>query len=189
MKHSLLALAALAAFAAVADEIETSNLIGCLPVSSASKRTIVAVPWCAMSAVDNEAIQVSNLVKTANLTAGDMLHYVNNSSGSYLSWRLSDTAVKFWESVNLATDDAEVTVSPAAHNQTVERGSSIILIRQNPTNELGQAKTFYLYGQVGTSAATVSTTIAQGVAETPAYSLFARRPPTAGASIRSRGTT
>ena len=41
------------------------------------------------------------------------------------------------------------------------RGSAIILHRHSPTNTDGSAKTFYLFGQVGTNS-TVSTTIAAG---------------------------
>lgn len=178
MKRVLFTVAILAASVCAADEITSSNVLGILPVTSSAKRTIVSVPWCAMSATDNAAIQVSNVVKTANLTAGDMLHYVNND-GSYLSWRLANGTgdVKFWESVIIATDGA-VSVSPSAHNQTVARGNCIVLIRQSPTNENGSAKTFYLYGQVGTSA-TVETIVVKGSSESPAYTLIAA--PTAAA--------
>ena len=173
MKRVLLSVAILAASVCAADEISTSNVLGILPVTSSAKRTIVSVPWCAMSATDDAAIQVSNLVKTANLTAGDMLHYVN-SDGSYLSWRLNgDGEVKYWESVNIATEGV-VSVSPSAHNQTVARGNSIVLIRQNP----GNPGTFYLYGQVGT-AATVSSAIVAGTDTVPAYSLIASPKPAA----------
>ena len=170
MKHVLLSLALFASVAVFADEIESSNVIGVLPVTSSAKRTIVSVPWCAMSATDNAAIQVSNIVKTANLTAGDMLYYVQ-SNGEYTAWRLSDTEVKYWESVNIASDKS-VTVSEDAHDQTIARGNSIILVRQNP-GTAESPNTFYIYGQVGTSDATVSTAVVQGSSVSPAYTLIA----------------
>ena len=177
MKRVLFSVAILAASVCAADEITSSNVLGILPVTSSAKRTIVAVPWCAMSATDDAAIQVSNVVKTANLTAGDMLHYVN-SNGSYLSWRLANGAgdVKYWESVNIATE-GDVSVSPSAHNQPVSRGNCIVLIRQDPGTK-ASPKTFYLYGQVGTSAS-VETSVAAGTTESPAYTLIAA--PTAAA--------
>lgn len=177
MKRVLFSVAILAASVCAADEITSSNVLGLLPVTSSAKRTIVSVPWCAMSATDNAAIQVSNLVKTANLSVGDMLHYVNKD-GSYLSWRLANGAgdVKFWESVVIAKE-SEVSASPAAHDQTVARGNCIVLIRQNPGTKAAPA-TFYLYGQVGTSAS-VETSVVKGTAETPAYTLIGA--PTAAA--------
>ncbi len=170
MKRVLFFVAILTGSVCVANEITSSNVLGILPVTSSAKRTIVAVPWCAMSATDNAAIQVSNVVKTANLTVGDMLHYVNGN-GNYLSWRLANGAgdVKYWESVNIATEGG-FTVSPNAHDQAVSRGNCIVLIRQYPgTKE--NPNTFYLYGQVGTSAS-VETSVVAGTAETPAYTLI-----------------
>lgn len=172
MKRVLFSVAILAASVCVADEITSSNVLGLLPITSSAKRTIVAVPWCAMSATDNAEIQVSNVVKTANLTIGDMLHYVN-SSGSYLSWRLASGAgdVMYWESVNIASENGEITVSPSAHNQPVSRGNCIVLIRQNPGTKDAPA-TFYLYGQVGTSSASVETSVVAGTTGSPAYTLI-----------------
>lgn len=177
MKRVLFSVAILAASVCAADEITSSNVLGLLPVTSSAKRTIVSVPWCAMSAIDNAAIQVSNLVKTANLTVDDMLHYVNND-GSYLSWRLANGAgdVKFWESVVIAKE-SEVSASPAAYDQTVARGNCIVLIRQNPGTKVAPA-TFYLYGQVGTGAS-VETSVAAGTTGSPAYTLIGA--PTAAA--------
>ena len=82
MKRVLFSVAILAASVCAADEITTSNVLGILPVTSSAKRTIVSVPWGAMSATDDAAIQVSNLVKTANLSENDLLHFVN-ANGTY----------------------------------------------------------------------------------------------------------
>ena len=177
MKRVLFSVAILAASVCAADEITSSNVLGLLPVTSSAKRTIVSVPWCAMSATDDAAIQVSNLVKTANLTVDDMLHYVN-SDGSYDSWKLSEGAggVKYWASVN-QVDEQKQSTSPASDAKTVARGNCIVLIRQNPGTKAAPA-TFYLYGQVGTSAS-VETSVVAGTAEAPAYTLIGA--PTAAA--------
>lgn len=173
MKRVLFTVAILAASVCAADEITSSNVLGILPVTSSAKRTIVSVPWCAMSATDNAAIQVSNVVKTANLTVDDMLHYVNGD-GSYDSWKLSEGAggVKYWASVNQASEQQQST-SPASDITTVARGNCIVLIR---TGDL--TKPFYLYGQVGTSDI-VQTSVAVGATSTPAYTLIASPKPAA----------
>ena len=174
MKRVVLSVAVFAASVCFADEISSCNVLGILPVTSSARRTIVAVPWCAMSAADDAAIQVSNLVKTANLAAGDLLHYVN-SDGKYNTWRLAEGTggVKYWASVNEAGEQ-QLGASPASDVTTVSRGNAIVLIR----NGADLTKPFYLYGQVGT-AATVSSTIASGSASAPAYTLIA--PPKPGA--------
>lgn len=172
MKRVLCSVAILAASVCAADEIVSSNVLGIMPVTSNAKRTIVSVPWCAMSASDDAAIQVSNLVKTANLSVGDLLHYVN-SDGSYNTWRLAagDNDVKYWASVNEA-GEGSLGSSPASDVTTVARGNAIVLIR----NGADLSKPFYLYGQVG-AAATVSSTIPAGTPSTPAYTLVASPKP------------
>ena len=180
MKRVLFFVAILTVSVCVANEITSSNVLGILPVTSSAKRTIVAVPWCAMSATDDTAIQVSNVVKTANLTVGDMLHYVN-SDGKYNTWRLaeSDAGVKYWESVNEANEQ-QLSLTPASDVTTVARGNAIVLIR---TGDL--SKPFYLYGQVGTSEM-VDTAVAVGSLGSPAYTLIGA--PTAAAwSVNDAG--
>lgn len=174
MNRVLFSVAILAASVCAADEISSSNVLGILPVTSGAKRTIVSVPWCAMSATDDAAIQVSNLVKTANLSVGDTLHYVN-PSGKYNTWRLTEGSggVKYWASVTEVTEQ-QLGDTPASDVTTVARGNAIMLIRQNP----GNPGTFYLYGQVGT-AATVSSAIVAGTDSVPAYSLIASPKPAA----------
>lgn len=173
MKRVLLSVAILAASVCAADEISTSNVLGILPVTSSAKRTIVSVPWCAMSATDDAAIQVSNLVKTANLSENDLLHFVN-ANGTYNTWKLTvgDGGVKYWASVNEATE-LQLGETPASDVTTVARGNAIVLIRNGKLSD-----PFYLYGQVGTNA-TVSSAIAVGTDSAPAYSLIASPKPAA----------
>lgn len=167
MKRVLFSVAILAASVCAADEITSSNVLGILPVTSSAKRTIVSVPWCAMSATDNAAIQVSNLVKTANLTVNDMLHVYN--SGAFQSWKLaedSESKVKYWQSVNQVGEDGASTETPSSSEFAAMRGTAIMLIRQDVSNP------FYLYGQVG-SGDVVTTITARGTAASPAYTLVA----------------
>lgn len=178
MKRVLFSVAILAASVCVADEITSSNVLGLLPITSSAKRTIVAVPWCAMSATDNAAIQVSNVVKTANLEVGNLLHYVN-STGAYDTWKLAlgDNDVKYWASVQSAGEDAVVVNSSPSSVATVARGNCIVLIRNAENQDL--TKPFYLYGQVATTD-TDSSVIVKGTSpESPAYSLIASPKPAA----------
>lgn len=173
MKRVLFSVAILAASVCAADEITSSNVLGILPVTSSAKRTIVSVPWCAMSATDDAAIQVSNVVKTANLSENDLLHYVN-ADGTYNTWKLTvgDGGVKYWASVNEATEQL-LGETPASDVTTVARGNCIVLIRNGALSD-----PFYLYGQVGTND-TVQTAVAHGSSSTPAYTLVASPKPAA----------
>ena len=175
MKRVLFSVAILAASVCAADEITSSNVLGILPITSSAKRTIVAVPWCAMSATDNAAIQVSNVVKTANLSENDLLHYVN-ADGTYNTWKLTvgDGGVKYWASVNEATEQ-QLGETPASDVTTVTRGNCIVLIR----NGEDLTKPFYLYGQVATTATDSSVIVKGAGAASPAYSLIASPKPAA----------
>lgn len=152
------------------DIVYSSNVLGLLPVTSSAKRTLIAVPWCAMSETNNLPINVSNIVKTANLSVGDSLHYVS-SSGSYHSWYIAESGgVKYWAAAKEAGETSTDT-APDPALTTIDRGNSLVLIRTNPTT--GESATpFYVFGQVPTNG-TVTTTIAKGSATTPAYSLIA----------------
>ena len=68
-----------ASMSAVADTtVQGGNVFGILAVESKSADTIVAVPWCECSTGENQPIAISNIVKTANLTAGDKLYALDS---------------------------------------------------------------------------------------------------------------
>lgn len=139
-----------ASAAAFADNVQGDNVFGILPVTSGTEYTIVAVPWCECSTNNNQAIAVSNIVKTANLDVNDMV-YVLNSTGNYSAWQLKEGegGVRYWDSVMQVTSTIfGETENPSTF--TVDRGSAIILYRQYPKNN-SDPKTFYLFGQVGTT--------------------------------------
>lgn len=121
----LLTIAAIAA-ASTALAVESSNTFGILRVDSDQKRTVVAVPWVAPGGQD---IDVSNVVKTANLTTGDTLYYYDGTG--FTMWRLSDSGV--WEQAQ----NNEGQTPP----QSISRGKALVLIREN------SSVPFYLYGE------------------------------------------
>ena len=157
-----------------ADNVQGDNVFGVLPVLSKAADTIVAVPWCACSAADDQPIAISNIVKTANLTVGDKVYVLSGSGNStvYNTWELVEGAgnVLYWQSVTTATA-SEVKPSQSADAATAARGTAIRLHRQNPTNGV-DAVAFYLFGQVGTQSE-ITTTIANGTSQAPAYTLIA----------------
>ena len=152
MKTIVSALAIAAASTALA--VESSNTFGILRVDSSDPVTIVAVPWVA--AGTGAAINIADVVKTANLNNGDVLHYYNGTS--YDTWVLTDGA---WAVPTRVGEGAGV-VQPS----TLPRGGAIILERKAPQGgSIGTC--FYLYGQYESTAAAATELPAN------AYSLIA----------------
>ncbi len=175
-KTALLTVSALLATAPVfASDVEGSNVFGLLTVLSKATDTIVAVPWCECSTNDNQAIAISNIVKTANLTAGDKLAALS-TNGVYLNtWTLKSGTgdVLYWDSDKTVVESGVTDTTIAADKTFAARGTAILLHRQNPTVD-GDAKPFYLYGQVGTTLTVTSTIENTGASETtPVYTLIA----------------
>lgn len=180
-KTALLTVSALLAVAPVfASDVEGSNVFGLLTVLSKATDTIVAVPWCECSTADDQPIAISNIVKTANLTAGDKLAALS-TNGVYLNtWTLKSGTgdVLYWDSDKTVVESGVTDTTIAADKTFAARGTAILLHRQSPTED-GNAKPFYLYGQVGTTETVTSTIENAGASETtPVYTLIA--PPTDG---------
>ena len=175
-----------ASMSAVADTtVQGGNVFGILAVESKSADTIVAVPWCECSTGENQPIAISNIVKTANLTAGDKLYALDSKGDKINTWALTagTGGVLYWASLKQVVESGVVENSISAAQAHAARGSAIILHRQNPTNN-GAAIPFYLYGQVGTSS-TVDTAIVPGSLVAPAYTLIA--PPVDSSSVAVPG--
>lgn len=169
MKKSLALIAILSASVALADDptpTVSANVYGVLRVETSAEEAIIAVPWLEPS-VDGSAIAVTNVIKTANLTAGDELYYYDLQAKSYKAWKLN--AEKKWESPTMVS----VSGAVAGSDQTLLRGNALLLKR---TNAVTRASAVYLLGQVATSA-TAEVTMAQGTESAPAYTLLA--PPAA----------
>lgn len=160
-----LALGVLAAGAET--KVSGGNIVGLLRVDSVATNTIVAVPWVACSA-EGSAIAVSNLVKTANLTAGDMLYALDAAGNSFNAWQLVSGAggVLGWAAVKKVEMTGVATETDSAAATTLARGAAILLVRQHP-----EAGHFFLCGQYAAAAA--STTITAGTVSTPRYHLVA----------------
>lgn len=144
-------LATVSAFGAAT--AQSSNTFGVLRVDSKKAQTIVCVPWVATSATDGQAIKVADIVKTANLTAGDKLYWYNPSEESYSGWILTEkSGIKVWEPATVVSEGS-LSVSAGEDDQTLARGNAIILVRQNPKDEKDNAVPFFLQGQYSSGAA------------------------------------
>lgn len=153
---------------------ECSNTYGIMKIASTSKKTIVAVPWCACNAKDNQPIAVSNVIHTANLTAGDTIHVLNKDTQFFNTWKLQPGAdeVLYWQPVNQVTASGEeVTESPTPDTAGIARGDALVVIRSGtPTEgERDLTQPFYVVGQVGTGD--VVRVITQGTSGAPCYNL------------------
>ena len=181
-KSALLAVSALLAAAPVfASDVEGSNVFGLLTVLSKATDTIVAVPWCECSTNDNQAIAISNIVKTANLTVDDVVSALDENGDVLNTWVLTEGAgdVKYWASTKSVVENGDPGSGITADQARAARGTAILLHRQSPTNSVGAANAFYLYGQVGTTPTETSAIENTGASEkTPVYTLIA--PPTSG---------
>jgi len=170
MKKLLFSAISALAVAGVASAADSTQF-GVLPVFSSAKRTLVAIPWVESSTAGSD-IAVSNLVLTANLTAGDTLDVLDDKGSSLNRWLLTDNGggILYWNSVKMVGDGYEAQ-SPAANAATIKRGSAVVLMRQNPKDGNNNAKPFYLMGQVAFSGPTA--TIGQGSEATPWWSMVA----------------
>ncbi len=121
-------------------KVASENTIGVLKVDTTATTTMIAVPWTSLAAEDAD-ISVANLVRTANLTEGDELHYYKD--GKFKSWTLEDGA---WKSTTNVSEGG-TTEGEGADDVTVPRGGAVWLKRQNPTTPV------YLVGEVTAEAA------------------------------------
>lgn len=157
IRSVLCALAAAAAATVFADV--TSNVCGLLKITSDLNNTIIGVPWVEVGT--GADVKVAKLVKTDNLTPGDMLYYYQN--GTWNAWTLG--AQGWGPNTTVKVDGS--TVAAPQEAQGVARGKALILERKGDVT-----KPFYLYGQF-TSDAAAAQTITAGTASAPSYTLLA----------------
>jgi len=139
-------------------EVPSTNTIGVLKVAAAPATAMIAVPWAALDG-DGD-ISAANLVRTANLTVGDELHYYKN--GMFQSWTLGADGT--WQSTKNVSDSG-TTDGDAASAATIPRGSAVWLKRQDAS------KPVYLVGEVGTG--TAKTALEGGTENAPAWNMVA----------------
>ena len=138
---------AVAAFADPTPTTVTLETVGVTAITSTYTNTVVAVSYKELGDLDSN-ITVSNIVKTANLSDGDLLYVFND--GKYQSYTLKTAGgVKYWDRTldyvvgsngQLTTDN-----TPAANIATLASGSGIWLVRPNGWE--GASFTFYIYGK------------------------------------------
>ena len=119
-------------------KMDSEATIGVLAITNAPATAIIGVPWVALSG--GGAISVSNLVYTANLTAGDKLQAFDDN-GSLQAWTLNGGV---WTADYIAGDN-EQELSDDADTVKLARGKGVWLTRQDPTAPI------YLVGQVCTN--------------------------------------
>ncbi len=151
--------------AATTTTVESGNTLGLLRVDIGNaSEALIAIPWLGVATTDTD-IKVTDVIKTANLTAGDQLFYYDTTKKAYQVWQLKDD--KTWE-VATSVSDGKTTIVTAEADQTLKRGNALLL-KRNTTTETS----VYLYGQVPTSTEAITTTMAKGTSDAPAFTLLA----------------
>ncbi len=152
------------------DGCRTVNTLGILKAASTNHQEMIAIPWKQLAPNDEQSILVSNIVQTANLTAGDQLYvYRPNdtvSEGVYDCYLLD--AQKKWSSITSykLDENGKVTTRTATppENARIPRGSAVWLVRGDNTTPI------YFAGQVNTNE-TVMTTITAGTVAKPFWTM------------------
>lgn len=150
-----------AAVSAFADPAEAVlGQVGVTAITSSLQNTIVAVSYDDLAG--GSGMVVSNLVKTANLEAGDQLAVFNNGEGSeiYDTWTLTkdENDVLYWakndKTFFVDANGLREGEGQAASAVTNMVGTGIWLCRKTPPTG---SFTFYIYGKPST-AKTITTT-------------------------------
>ncbi len=146
-------------------EIPAGNRIGVLRKAGAAKREIVPVPWKAF-AQETMDIAVSNLVRTAELAAGDRLYVYDDAKDLYDTWELrADRTWKPVKTVKVVKGELEVQEADSPEVATVRRGTGVWLERNDVSRPV------HLVGQYEAAAAEVR--IEAGTAGAPKWNLVA----------------
>lgn len=147
-----------------ATTVDSSYVLGVMPVKADGKsQVILSIPWVAEGGTNT--IAVTNLVKTAGLTAGtenddktgDTLTWYDTTEKKYQQWRVvsgGEDKPGYWTPVTV-TEDTDSYATPA-ENATLLRGQAVVLTRKGTGDALSNP--IYVIGQVGTNV-TTSTTI------------------------------
>jgi hypothetical protein len=146
--------------------VDAECILGVLPVAVAAGQNdiILNIPWIeASQSSTGEGVAVVNLVKTANLSEGDMLFWYDGSA--YQAWTIDENDAWVPTPVSKSTG---IPVAVAATTETLQRGQAIILHRLDAED----AATIYIVGQYKSTSATPPT-IASGASGAPVYTLIA----------------
>lgn len=133
-------------------ETQLGDEIGVTKVISKLANTVVAISYDDLAG--GQGMVYSNLVKTTNLSIGDRL--IEFRDGKYISWVLAGEGnVKYWQKQQGVLKDSagkDITLDiPPADAVRGAVGTGIWLVRQNPTDDKGDAVPFYIYGKTVSS--------------------------------------
>lgn len=180
MKKQILAMMTLAAVSAFAEEtILDGAAVSVIPITTSQAVTAVAVPFLEMD--ESGEVCVAHLVKTANLSAGDLLYVYQD--GLYECWELVDNAWTKQNKVFIMDNTGNLTQDTGKNPSQVTRevGTGFLLKRTSAS----PAVTFYVYGKPSdktlmTLAANAKTLVGNWTATTKAPTIAN---PTAGDAI------
>ena len=170
MRKSVFFASVLVAGFALADstEVVSEYVVGVRPVALSAEQTeiVLNIPWVE-SGTTSGGVAVTNLVKTANLDAGDMLLWYDGSG--YQGWTaVAHGGVLYWEPANIATADGVIKATQATQTD-LERGQALVLHRAGT-----DATSVYLVGQdAGSITGTKSAIAGTSDPTAPKYSLVA----------------
>ena len=139
MKKLLCGFVCAAVGAALAVDSPTVATVDVIEIDSGLKNTVVAIPGLDLAG-DN--LVISNLVKTKNLSVGDML-YAFGDDGKYDSWRLNES--KHWQHAEnkyiITAEGPQLVEASSADTVRMPVGSGIWLSR----SVYAKNNPFYVY--------------------------------------------
>ena len=139
---TLACLCALAAAPAFGDTaaVTSENTFGVLKVTCNTAKAIIATPWVSCENI-NDAVKVTNLVMTANLSENDaIIVYVNEA---FKGWKLASGA---WSPLNVSSAETYgiAVGSGDSTSEAIARGKAFWFIKNGFTSGTYD---LYLYGQ------------------------------------------
>lgn len=146
---TILSLTALSAATVACAAVTTDNTLCRIEVNSTEAQTIIAVPLVEVGTGD--AIPVTDIVLTTNLTNGDTILHKNGDSWD--AWVVDNGA---WKPLAI-TEGMSTKWTKGAADVTLDCGDAIWVNRQSTS------KPFYIYGQVPASMTKPEIPTASGV--------------------------
>lgn len=131
MKLRLMICAMAAGTALFAADV-TSETYGVLAVSdAATSNTVVGVPWRNVNEATLQDVTLSNLVSTANFSAGDIVYLYKDET--FYAYTLSNAGV--WTPNFTVSTQGGVTTPNTADQETLTRGMGLIVQRAPAENQ------------------------------------------------------
>ncbi len=137
---------------------DSVNVFGILKVESATTNTMISIPWTWYSSAETNAghIPVRKLVKTTNLTTGDMIYASVDDGSTYAAWTLLDGVWQPCSTVKVERNgmgrmkvvaDDEDDAGDYGRARRVARGNALWVVRRRPVDAEGRPIPFWIYGQ------------------------------------------